>query len=70
MGSNEYKLSSMLENATSFGVTVAPFGSWRSPIDSDLIATDTIRLVDVLVDGEDIYWRFVLVKHVGGRHGS
>ncbi|MBV9107155.1 MAG: S9 family peptidase, partial [Verrucomicrobia bacterium] len=58
-------------------VTVAPFGSWRSPIDSDLVATGTIKLVDVLVDGEDIYWiesrpkeggRFVLVKHVrGGR---
>src|SRR5271156_5610037 len=54
-------------------MTVAPFGSWRSPIDSDLIATNTIMLVDVLVDGEDIYWiesrpkeggRFVLVKHV------
>jgi dipeptidyl aminopeptidase/acylaminoacyl peptidase len=65
----------MLENATSSGVTLAPFGSWRSPIDSDLIATGTIKLVDVLVDGEDIYWiesrpkevgRFVLVKHVRG----
>ena len=32
----------MLENATRSDVTVAPFGSWRSPIDSDLIATDTI----------------------------
>src|SRR5206468_6879184 len=49
-----------------------PFGSWRSPIDSDLIATDAIKLVDVLVDGEDIYWiesrpeeagRYVLVRH-------
>ena len=50
----------MLENATRSDVTVAPFGSWRSPIDSDLIATDTIRLVDVLVDGEasigGLYW--------------
>ena len=56
-------------------MTVAPFGSWRSPIDSDLIARDTVKLVDVLVDGEDIYWvesrpkeggRFVLVKQVSG----
>ncbi len=59
----------------SSGRTVAPFGSWRSPIDSDLIATAAIKLVDVRVDGEDIYWiesrpkeggRFVLVKHVRG----
>jgi dipeptidyl aminopeptidase/acylaminoacyl peptidase len=65
----------MLENATGSGVTVAPFGSWRSPIDSDLVATDTIKLVDVLLDGEEIYWiesrpkeggRFVLVKEVSG----
>jgi len=65
-----------MENATGAGVTVAPFGSWRSPIDSDLIATETIKLVDVLVDGEDIYWiesrpkeggRFVLVRHVRGK---
>ena len=65
----------MLENTTSSGVTVAPFGSWRSPIDSDLIARDTVKLADVLVDGEDTYWiesrpkeggRFVLVKQVSG----
>jgi dipeptidyl aminopeptidase/acylaminoacyl peptidase len=58
-------------NTTISGVTVAPFGSWRSPIDSNLIATETVKLIDVLVDGEDIYWiesrpkeggRFVLVK--------
>ena len=56
-------------------MTVAPFGSWRSPIDSDLIARDTVKLADVLVDAEDIYWiesrpkeggRFVLVKQASG----
>jgi hypothetical protein len=64
-----------MENATGAGGMVAPFGSWRSPIDSDLIATETTKLIDVLVDGEDIYWiesrpkeggRFVLVRHVSG----
>src|SRR5580704_4698842 len=63
------------EMAASSGMTVAPFGSWRSPIDSDLIATTAIKLVDVQVDGEDIYWiesrpkeggRYVLVKYVRG----
>src|SRR6516162_3462601 len=34
----QYKLSFVLENTTSSGLTVAPFGSWKSPIDSDLPA--------------------------------
>ena len=36
--------------------TTAPFGSWASPITSDLIVADSIGLIDVLVDGNDIYW--------------
>ncbi|MEC4986306.1 MAG: S9 family peptidase [Oscillatoria sp. PMC 1068.18] len=32
------------------------FGSWKSPIASDLIVSQTIALNDVAVDGEDIYW--------------
>ncbi|MBE9167430.1 S9 family peptidase [Pleurocapsales cyanobacterium LEGE 06147] len=35
---------------------VAPFGSWRSPITSDLIVSKTIGLGGVAVDGDDIYW--------------
>ncbi len=35
---------------------VAPFGSWRSPITSDLIVSTTIGLGGVAVDGDDIYW--------------
>jgi dipeptidyl aminopeptidase/acylaminoacyl peptidase len=38
------------------GPTISPFGSWRSPITSDLIAADSISLVDVLLDGDDVYW--------------
>jgi dipeptidyl aminopeptidase/acylaminoacyl peptidase len=34
----------------------APFGSWKSPITSDLIVAGTVGLGDVLADGEDIYW--------------
>ena len=37
-------------------VKVSPFGSWRSPITSDLIAADSIALIDVLLDGDDVYW--------------
>ncbi|WP_077001949.1 prolyl oligopeptidase family serine peptidase [Variovorax sp. KK3] len=36
--------------------TTAAFGSWDSPITSELIATAQTSLADVLVDGEDIYW--------------
>lgn len=35
---------------------VAPYGSWKSPITSDLIVAGTISLGDVAIDGEDIYW--------------
>ncbi len=35
---------------------VAPFGSWRSPITSDLIVSTTIGLGGVAVDGDNIYW--------------
>lgn len=35
---------------------IAPYGSWRSPITSDLIVAGTVRLGQVEVDGEDVYW--------------
>lgn len=50
---------------------VSPFGSWKSPITSDLIAGGTIGLIEPLIDGDDIYWtemrpaekgRYVLVR--------
>ncbi len=33
-----------------------PYGSWPSPITSDLIVAETIGLTDVLLDGGDVYW--------------
>jgi len=35
---------------------VAPYGSWKSPITSDLIVSGTIGLGQVVLDREDIYW--------------
>jgi dipeptidyl aminopeptidase/acylaminoacyl peptidase len=35
---------------------VAPYGSWKSPITSDLIVAGTIGLGQVRLDGSDIYW--------------
>lgn len=34
----------------------APFGSWKSPITSDLIVSGSIGLSQPLMDGPDIYW--------------
>lgn len=51
--------------------TVAPYGSWKSPITADLIARGAVRLMQIVLDGEDVYWlesrpaeggRYVIVK--------
>src|SRR5687768_5879564 len=34
----------------------APYGSWKSPITSDLIVQGSIGLSQVRLDGDDIYW--------------
>jgi len=52
---------------------IAPYGSWRSPITSDLVVAETVWLgtPPIVLDGEDIYWtevrpsdsgRYVIVK--------
>jgi hypothetical protein len=35
---------------------VAPYGSWKSPITSNLIARQSIKLSEVRLDGDDVYW--------------
>jgi len=35
---------------------VAPYGSWKSLITSDLIVSETIRLGQIALDGEEVYW--------------
>ena len=35
---------------------VAPYGSWKSPITSNLITRQSIKLSEVRLDGNDIYW--------------
>lgn len=50
----------------------APYGSWKSPISSDLIVSETIELGQIVLDGKDVYWvemrpaengRYVIVQH-------
>ncbi|NJK39240.1 MAG: S9 family peptidase [Oscillatoriales cyanobacterium SM2_3_0] len=36
--------------------TVAPYGSWKSPVTADLIVAGTIGLGSLAWDGPDIYW--------------
>lgn len=53
--------------------TVAPYGAWKSPITSDVIVSESIRLGTPTWDGSDLYWlegrpseggRSALVRHV------
>ena len=52
--------------------TTAPYGSWQSPITTDLIVSGAIGLGQIALDDEDIYWaelrpseggRMLVVKH-------
>ena len=54
-------------------IKTAPYGSWQSPITSDLIVKESIGLSQVTLDGNDIYWiemrpseggRQVIVRHM------
>ena len=36
--------------------TTAPYGSWASPVTSELIVADSIGIGDVVLHGDDIYW--------------
>ena len=35
---------------------VSPYGSWRSPISSDVIVRDVVGLAEVMTDGREVYW--------------
>ncbi len=36
--------------------TVAPFGSWRSPITAQMLVQGAVRFGDVATDGDTVYW--------------
>ncbi|HWS86193.1 MAG TPA: S9 family peptidase [Pyrinomonadaceae bacterium] len=46
---------------------VAPYGSWKSPITSDLIVTATVGLGQIALDGANTYW-VELRPSEGGRN--
>ena len=52
------------------------YGSWKSPITSDLIVAQSIGLSEIRLDGNDIYWaesrphqagRYAIVSHTTGK---
>src|SRR6185436_9700535 len=60
-------------------VKTAPYGSWKSPITSDLLVKEAITLSQIQLDGDDVYWvemrpsqagRQVIVRQTsdGARH--
>src|ERR1043165_9981328 len=49
------------------GPSLAPYGSWKSPITSGLIVTATVGLGQIALDGEDTYW-VELRPSEGGRN--
>ena len=42
--------------STTTSVKTAPYGSWKSPITSDLIVAQSIALSEVRLDGGRVYW--------------
>ena len=36
--------------------TEAPYGSWKSPITTDLIVAGNVNPLEIALDGDDIYW--------------
>ena len=46
---------------------IAPYGSWKSPITSDLIVAKSIGLSEVTFDGDDVYW-LEMRPSEGGRY--
>ena len=59
--------------------TTAPYGSWKSPVTSELIVADSVSIGDVSLHRDDIYWtemrpadnaRSVIVRRTPDRHAT
>ncbi len=48
--------SAGLSEAAAGKPTVAPYGSWRSPISAQMLVQGAVRFGDLAIDGETQYW--------------
>src|SRR4029077_16473160 len=49
-------ISNGLSETAAKNPTVAPYGSWRSPISAKMLVQGAVRFGDVAVDGDTLYW--------------
>ena len=61
------------------GQEVSSYGSWKSPITSDVIVSEAIRFGEIAIDGDDTYWvemrpeeggRYVIVRRTSNGHAT
>jgi len=43
----------------------APYGTWKSPITAEEAAEGAVKILNVIVDGDDVYWNEVRPKNEG-----
>ena len=46
---------------------VATYGSWKSPINAEMVIAEAVRLSSITLDGEDVYW-LEMRPQEGGRY--
>ena len=46
---------------------IAPYGSWKSPVTSDLIVQGSIGVGMTALDGRDVYWLEVRPSEAGAQ---
>ena len=63
----DHSYCSVVEELMKPKPNIAPFGSWKSPITSELITSETTRFGQIAVDGENLYWTESRPKE-GGRN--
>src|SRR5258706_12373089 len=51
-----YRVIARLHSSVYDPGMIAPFGSWKSPVTTDLIVADSVNLKEVQLDGDDVYW--------------
>jgi dipeptidyl aminopeptidase/acylaminoacyl peptidase len=51
-----YRAVAQLKSPVYDAGMIAPFGSWKSPVTTDLIVAESVSLGQIALDGDDVYW--------------